>query len=469
MDYNVYLTVTPAPPPLTASPSTVVFNAVQGSAPPASQSVQIGASLPSGTAIFSTTTPSPLPTWLLVNNLPSTFWVGVFNSPAALQFSIDPSFTNLAPGTYTASISFYTITQQSQVTVTVTLNVAAPPPVLVTSSKQLQFQYMIGGATPSSQTVQITSSSTALSATVSSNAAWLLVSPPTGTTPFSLTASVNPANLAVGTYNGQITVATVTNPLNSVPTSTQTIGITLTVVADDRPRITSVMNGASFKPGIAPGAWITITGKNLSGGGTTSQAQTAFLPMSMTGSSVQLTGVGGAYTLLLDYVSPTQINAFVPYEVSPTMYGSTGGAQITVTTPTGSSSYPVDCEAVAPALFVVDNYTAAIAYPSGLIVGTNAGMTTVSSGSIVALYGTGFGQTIPTASNINGPVPAAPLAITPLVSLNGTLATVQWAGMVGIGLYQINIVVPQMPGPGDYPVIVQIGSVSSVGAPLPVR
>jgi hypothetical protein len=52
LDFYVYLTVTPAPPPLTASPSSLTFNAIQGSGPPAAQSLQLGASLPAGTAIF---------------------------------------------------------------------------------------------------------------------------------------------------------------------------------------------------------------------------------------------------------------------------------------------------------------------------------------------------------------------------------------------------------------------------------
>jgi hypothetical protein len=48
IDFDVYLTVVA---PLSASPSSLTFNAVPGSSPPASQSVLVGSSLPSGTRI----------------------------------------------------------------------------------------------------------------------------------------------------------------------------------------------------------------------------------------------------------------------------------------------------------------------------------------------------------------------------------------------------------------------------------
>jgi hypothetical protein len=50
----------------------------------------------------------------------------------------------------------------------------------------------------------------------------------------------------------------------------------------------------------------------------------------MNGVSVQLSALGGIYGLLVHYVSPTQISAFVPHEVSPLFFGSTAGAQLTV-------------------------------------------------------------------------------------------------------------------------------------------
>src|SRR5215831_21031474 len=51
IDYIVNLTVTNPPPPLTASQSSLTFNAIQGAAPPPVQMLQIGSTLPAGTGI----------------------------------------------------------------------------------------------------------------------------------------------------------------------------------------------------------------------------------------------------------------------------------------------------------------------------------------------------------------------------------------------------------------------------------
>jgi uncharacterized protein (TIGR03437 family) len=441
-------------PPFTASPSSLTFSAVQGSSPPPSQTLIIGSSLPSGTMITSSSTP---PSWLNVG------WISVGTAPLSIQISINPSFINLAPGAYTTSLIFQAPFTSQQITVNITLTVAAPPPVLRTSASQLQFSYMSGGTVPPPQAVQITSSGAALGASITSTAAWLSVSTVTGTTPFSTNVTVNPTGLAVGTFNGQLTVAT---SLVSQSAPSVTINVALTITADNRPSITAVVNGASFTPTISPGSWVTIMGKNLSA--SVSQAPSSWLYTSLNGVTASISGHGGSFSLLMHYVSPTQINAFAPYEMSPLMFGAPS-TQITVTTPTGATSASVDCEVISPALFVVNSYAAAILYPDNSIIGTAAGMKPASSASIVSLYGTGFGQTSPASSNVTGPVNVAPLAAMPTVTVGGLPAQVLWAGMVSMGLYQINIQVPTMPGAGDYPVAVQINGVSSPSVALPVR
>ena len=455
LDYVIYLTVTPAPPPLTASPSSLTFNAVQGTAPPPSQTLVIGSSLTPGAMITSSSTP---PSWL------NAGWISVGSAPMSIPISISPSFTNLALGVYTTSLVFEAPFTSQKVAIPITLNVSAPPPILKTNSNQLQFQYVTGSAPPSSQTIQVTSSGSALTAAVSLGASWLTASPLNGTTPFSVNVGVNVNGLAAGTYRSQVTIAT--GPFGSA--STQTVDVTLTVAADTRPVITSVVNAASFKTPISPGAWVSIIGKNLSTA--TLQATTAFLPTTLNGVSAQLSGIGGAYSLLVDYVSPTQINVFVPHEVAPTLFGSTAGSVVTVTTPAGTVSFSVDCEAIAPALFSYgpNNYAAA-EFPDYVVVGTIPGTRAATAGSIISLYGTGLGQTNPAATSINGPVTVRPLALDAVVLVGGIKAKVLWAGMVGIGLYQINVEVPMMPGPGNYAVAVQIGGAQSLDVQLPVQ
>src|SRR5260370_27691257 len=137
--------------------------------------------------------------------------------------------------------------------------------------------------------------------------------------------------MAAGTYNGQVTITTTgvfTNP------STQTIGVTLTVSPDNRPVITSVFNAASFKSIIGPGTWISIMGSNLAP--STMQTSVPF-PISLNGVYANLSGVGGSYNLFIQYVSPTQINAFVQQELSVSFFNNS--CSVAVTLPTATSSF----------------------------------------------------------------------------------------------------------------------------------
>src|SRR5207253_2212713 len=79
--------------------------------------------------------------------------------------------------------------------------------VISTTPTSVSFSGTAGGVNPPSQTLTISNSGTGtLTWTASSNAAWLTLSPTSGTAPSSTTVSVNTAGLAAGTYNGAITI-----------------------------------------------------------------------------------------------------------------------------------------------------------------------------------------------------------------------------------------------------------------------
>ncbi len=103
---------------------------------------------------------------------------------------------------------------------------ATPASISVTPTS-LAFTGTVGGANPAAQTVALTNAGGGtLSWTVSENAAWLTVSPLSGTTTTetdTLTAAVNISGLAAGTYNGVITV--------TASGGSRTISATLTVSA----------------------------------------------------------------------------------------------------------------------------------------------------------------------------------------------------------------------------------------------
>jgi hypothetical protein len=113
------------------------------------------------------------------------------------------------------------------------------------------------------------------------------------------------------------------------------------------PVITSVVNGASFQPGIEAGSWVTIKGANLANtfpgrNWRDDEVVNGNLPTSLDGVSVTIDGKPA----FVYYISPTQINVQAPSD------GATGAVSVVVTN-NGSASAPATAQlqAAAPASF----------------------------------------------------------------------------------------------------------------------
>jgi uncharacterized protein (TIGR03437 family) len=114
--------------------------------------------------------------------------------------------------------------------------------------------------------------------------------------------------------------------------------------------------------------------------------------------------------------------------------------------------------AVIPRLFVQSNYVAAVRASDGTILSRGVAARPTEA---IELYGTGFG---PSTSSADGEVDSAGAGSTSnavTVSIGGIRADVRFAGRVGPGLYQINVVVPADLPSGDHPVIVSIAEMST--------
>ena len=225
-----------------------------------------------------TSTGSTLSLLVLTSDAWITGTTSTGNTPVSTNIGINT--LGLREGTYHGKVTVVGGYATSQATVDIILTVTAPS-MLRTSVSQLSFQYTIGGATPASQPLQITSTgSSSLSAGLSFNAPWITTTTMTGNTPFPANIGVNPSGLKAGTYRAQIAVAS--GVFVSIPSQT-TVDVVLTVGADTAPAITAVLNAASLKPVIGPGTWISIMGRNFST--TTTVASTAVLPDSLNGVS----------------------------------------------------------------------------------------------------------------------------------------------------------------------------------------
>ncbi len=84
------------------------------------------------------------------------------------------------------------------------------------------------------------------------------------------------------------------------------------------------------------------------------------------------------------------------------------------------------------------------------------------------LYATGLGDTNPPYADGQTVSGAVPLPSLPQVTIGGAPASVQYAGLIGPGLYQINVVVPQVPS-GDSPILLGATSSAATGVFLSIR
>jgi uncharacterized protein (TIGR03437 family) len=347
--------------------------------------------------------------------------------------------------------------------VPVTVTVTQAVPALAVAPQELTFNYSVGGSVPPAQTVSITNAGGgALSWTAaSSNNYWLAIAPASGTAPGTLSVSINPANLAAGTYAATVQVTASGPTTGGASGSPASIAITLVVQGTQpAPAITAVGNGGSFQPGVASATWLSIIGSNLSTSTYTWQTSdfvNGMLPTSLEGVSATINGLPA----FIEYISPTQINLLAPDDAAA------GPVQIQVTAAQqASNSLTVQKTQFLPAFFTIDNgaYVAALHADYSLVgsSGLLPGVPTrpAQPGETLLLYGTGFGPTnpaLPTAQLVTTP---AILANSVQVTIGGAIAPVTYAGLVESGTYQINVTVPSLPN-GDAPVVASIGGVST--------
>jgi uncharacterized protein (TIGR03437 family) len=210
-----------------------------------------------------------------------------------------------------------------------------------------------------------------------------------------------------------------------------------------------VVNAASFTPGITPGSWVTIFGKNLAPAGVarawkSEEIVNGRFPTALEGTRVRINGRDAA----VSYVSETQLNVQAPDD------DSRGSVAVEVITSAGTSaSVTTTLQTEAPALFRFSpsgaKYPAAVhldgvfAGPSDLFSGAVT-LRPARPGDTILLFGNGFGATNPTVPALSLFSGAAPLVAAPQIRIGGVNATVSFAGLSAAGLYQFNVLVPEV-------------------------
>ena len=231
---------------------------------------------------------------------------------------------------------------------------------------------------------------------------------------------------------------------------------------------TAVTNAASFQIGaVAPGEIVTAFGAAI--------GPAALVTAQLNAQGRVASNLNGTEVLFDDipaplvYVTANQVSAIVPYEVA----GQQTTRVVVIRNGQATQALTVAVAAVAPALFTSISSGSGQAAAINQDTSLNGPGSGAPVGSIVALYGTGEGQTAPGGINgrvANGVLPAPLAAVS--VTIGGLDAPVVYAGAAPqavAGLLQVNVTVPEL-APGTYPVVLIVGGVSSrAGVTLTVR
>jgi uncharacterized protein (TIGR03437 family) len=219
--------------------------------------------------------------------------------------------------------------------------------------------------------------------------------------------------------------------------------VTLVVVAPAAMAISGSTSAASFVPSYAPGMIMALFGQNLATG--TPAQPGSPLPTQLVGTTVALNGI----SVPLYYVSPSQINLQIPYEIP---VNST--AILKISSNGKSATSRINLSAAAPGIFADGN---------GLLVPYQS----TGRGQTIVLFETGDGLVTP--QPVTGSVPLAGATPVPRgnvsVSVGGVKAATPFA-FIGvpawsIGVTQINFTIPPTAPLGFQPVVVTVNGSSS--------
>ncbi|HEY1337847.1 MAG TPA: SBBP repeat-containing protein [Bryobacteraceae bacterium] len=293
------------------------------------------------------------------------------------------------------------------------------------------------------------------------NAAWLAISPKSGTGTAKIDVAVNTAGMAASTYNAAILV------VNQVTGATASVPVALTLSKPAPPPDpggtvpqAGVLNAASFLGGpIAPGEMVTIFGTRIG-------------PDVLTGSTVGPDGIlanrVAETRVLFDgvpapliYVSATQISAMTPYAV--------GGKSSTVLQVEykglKSNALTIPVASCSPAIFTADTSgkgQASIANQDGSY---NSKDNPADKGSIITFYATGEGQTDPPGVDGKVAMSVYPKPIQPVsVEIGGVNAELLYFGAAPqavAGVFQLNVKVPDSAGSGQQSLVLKVGNCGS--------
>jgi uncharacterized protein (TIGR03437 family) len=327
---------------------------------------------------------------------------------------------------------------------------------MAASPTTLSFSYTTGAATPASQSVNLTSLGAALSftaaATTTSGGNWLSVRPTSGTTPATLSVSINPAGVPRGIYQGGITVTP--SGSGNQPLS---FAVTLTVTGANAPVINSggIVNALGYQNQLAPGVVFVIIGSGL-GPASIVIASAPNYPTTLGGTSITFTPVGGgsAINARMYYSLAGAVAGILPSSVAPGTYavqltynGLTSAPQNVTVVPRSLGIATANSQGTGTAQATdgsVNGGISLIRFTSGSVAfnGYTWTLGPAHPGDTLVFWGTGGGADL--LNDTGGSSGDQTAAGNFFVNVAGTQITPLYAGTSSgyPGLWQINFTLP---------------------------
>jgi hypothetical protein len=130
------------------------------------------------------------------------------------------------------------------------------PPAILANPTILNFTGSVGASSLPSQSVSLFNEGTGtVTWTATKSASWIVLSGTSGSLPYTLNVSVNPAGLAAGSYTGTITI----NATGNIPTTTITVNLNLTNILMTTNFATQGLQGWVPSSFGLPTSWSVVT------------------------------------------------------------------------------------------------------------------------------------------------------------------------------------------------------------------
>lgn len=341
----------------------------------------------------------------------------------------------------------------------------------------LSFRYRYGSVDkPGAQEIAIPGPLPSGVEAYAAGAAWLSVDSRMEQGDLMLSASVEADSLGSGIYDARIEIRCTQGGC-----ADRLLPVRLHVIGNPEPGATGaggsagltqliasggVVSAAGFVQGLSSGSWASIFGKDLAqttrGWREDDFAGGVRLPTVLDGTRVRVDGKPAA----ISFVSPGQVNFQCPD------LGGSGWVLLELETPSRVDSAWVWAQSESPAFFAFSGgrHVAAL-HADGVPVGAagdygqNESSRPALPGDVVQVFGSGFGATTPSVRAGWILTEAAPLtaAAELEVTIGGVAARIEYAGLTGAGLNQVNLRIPNLPA-GRHPVRLRMR-----GVPGPLR